>query len=81
MRVTEQRARTMPNRYQGLRITRHPMQQLQTHVHELRENLTAYVAMHIALAEVLGLPLLTDDAELEKAIGHRARGLSYPQQG
>ncbi|WP_017556412.1 type II toxin-antitoxin system VapC family toxin [Nocardiopsis baichengensis] len=80
VRITEQRARTMLDRYQGLHITRHPMQQLQFRAHELRDNLTAYDAMYVALAEALELPLLTDDAKLEKAAGHRARILYYPQQ-
>lgn len=80
VRITEQRARTMLARYQELHITRHPMQQLQPRVHELRDDLTAYDALYVALAEALELPLLTDDARLEKAAGHRARVLYYPQQ-
>jgi predicted nucleic acid-binding protein len=33
----------------------------------MRYNLTAYVAMYTALAESLGLPLLTHDAKLATA--------------
>ncbi|MDS1270045.1 type II toxin-antitoxin system VapC family toxin [Lipingzhangella sp. LS1_29] len=79
VRISEQRARTMLDRYQGLHITRHPMTPLQLRVHELRDNLTAYDAMYITLAEALDLPLLTDDAKLAKAAGHRAQILHYPQ--
>lgn len=40
---------------------------------ELRENLTAYDGVYVALAEALGAPLLTFDARLRRAPGHRAR--------
>jgi predicted nucleic acid-binding protein len=80
VRISPQRARTVLDRYQGLHITRHPMAPLQFRVHELRDNLTAYDAMYIALAEALDLPILTDDAKFAKAAGHRARILHYPQE-
>ena len=38
---------------------------------ELRENVTAYDACYIALAEFLGCPLVTVDAKLSKAPGTR----------
>jgi predicted nucleic acid-binding protein len=38
----------------------------------LEENLTAYDGAYIALAEALGCPLLTCDARLGRAPGHRA---------
>jgi predicted nucleic acid-binding protein len=80
VRISPERARTMLERYQGLHITWHPMQPLQRRVHELRDNLTAYDAMYVALAEGLELPLLTDDAKFAKSAGHRARILHYPQE-
>jgi predicted nucleic acid-binding protein len=40
---------------------------------ELRDNLTAYDAAYVALAERLGAPLVTCDAKLGAAPGHRAR--------
>ncbi|WP_017595370.1 type II toxin-antitoxin system VapC family toxin [Nocardiopsis potens] len=80
VRITERRARTMLARYRGLHTTRHPMQPLQLRVQELRDDLTAYDAMYVALTEGLELPLLTDDTELAKAAGHRARVLHYPQE-
>jgi predicted nucleic acid-binding protein len=40
---------------------------------ELRQNVTAYDAAYLALAEVLKAPLLTRDRRLAGAPGHRAR--------
>jgi predicted nucleic acid-binding protein len=39
----------------------------------LRDNLTAYDAAYVALAEALGATLLTRDRRLGNAAGHRAR--------
>ena len=41
-------------------------------VWELRENVTAYDGVYLALAEALEAPLLTCDARLAAAPGHRA---------
>jgi predicted nucleic acid-binding protein len=78
VRITPDRAKQMLADYAGLRIARHPMQPLQARVFELRDNLTAYDAMYVALAERLALPLLTDDAKLAAAPGHRADIQRYP---
>lgn len=40
---------------------------------ELRDNLTAYDATYVAPAERLGVPLVTCDARLGSAPGHRAK--------
>lgn len=40
---------------------------------ELRENVTAYDGLYLALAEVLGAPLLTADGPLARSPGHHAR--------
>jgi predicted nucleic acid-binding protein len=42
-------------------------------VWELRNNLTAYDAVYVALAEALDAPLLTRDQRLASAAGHLAR--------
>ena len=42
-------------------------------VWELRNNLTAYDAVYIALAEALDAPLLTRDQRIAAAPGHHAR--------
>lgn len=72
VQISAERARQMLADYAGLRIVRYPMQPLQARAFGLRNNLTAYDAMYIVLAETLGLPLLTDDAKLAAAPGHTA---------
>ena len=42
-------------------------------VWDLRNNLTAYDAIYVALAEVLDAPLLTRDKRLAASPGHHAR--------
>jgi predicted nucleic acid-binding protein len=76
--ITAARAGQMLADYAGLRIVRHPMQQLQARVFELRHNLTAYDAMYVALAEALRLPLLTDDGKFASTPGHHAEVHHYP---
>jgi predicted nucleic acid-binding protein len=44
---------------------------------ELRENLTAADAVYVALAEALDVPLVTTDATLARASGHRAHIESF----
>ena len=53
-------------------ITRYPHDLLLSRIWELRHNITAYDAAYIALAEALAVPLLTRDAGLASATGHRA---------
>jgi predicted nucleic acid-binding protein len=55
-----------------LEIARHPHNELLDRIWALRGNLTAYDAAYVALAEVLDAPLVTRDAELAAAPGHRA---------
>ncbi len=40
---------------------------------ELRENVRGWDAMYVALAEIMGVPLLTTDARLARADGPRCR--------
>ena len=54
-------------------IIRHSHQSLLTRVWQLRDNATAYDAAYLALAEQLDAPLVTRDARLARAAGHRAR--------
>ena len=52
---------------------RYPHDFLLPRVWDLRNNLTAYDAVYVALAEALDAPLLTRDQRLANAAGHRAR--------
>ena len=54
-------------------ITRYPHQPLMARMWELRQNVTAYDAAYLALAEALAAPLVTRDAKLASAPGHRTR--------
>jgi predicted nucleic acid-binding protein len=54
-------------------LLRYPHHLLLPRIWELRNNLTAYDAVYVALAEALGAPLLTRDRRLATAAGHRAR--------
>jgi predicted nucleic acid-binding protein len=40
---------------------------------KLRDNISAYDAMYVALAEVIEAPIITCDSPLAKAPGHRVR--------
>ena len=54
-------------------LHRHSHVDLLTRAWKLRENITAYDAVYVALAEALEAPIVTCDAPLAKAPGHRAR--------
>jgi predicted nucleic acid-binding protein len=56
-----------------LRIIRHGHLDLAIRVWELRQNVTAYDAVYLALAESLDAPVVTCDRPLAAATGHRAR--------
>jgi predicted nucleic acid-binding protein len=56
-----------------LPLRRYPHDFLLPRIWDLRNNLTAYDAAYVALAEALDTPLLTRDRRLAAAAGHRAR--------
>ena len=56
-----------------LSLTRYPHEWLLDRVWELRDNLTAYDATYVALAEALDAPLVTCDGKMALARGHHAR--------
>lgn len=56
-----------------LPLRRYPHDFLLPRIWDLRNNLTAYDAAYVALAEALDAPLLTRDRRLAAAAGHRAR--------
>ncbi len=57
--------------WRRLGLLRHPVQPLLERVWELRDNLTAYDAGYVALAESLDCALITADAKLSHAPGIR----------
>jgi predicted nucleic acid-binding protein len=54
-------------------LRRYPHDFLLPRIWDLRNNLTAYDAAYVALAEALDAPLLTRDRRLAAAAGHRAQ--------
>jgi predicted nucleic acid-binding protein len=56
-----------------LPLSRYPHDFLLPRVWELRDNLTAYDAVYVALAEALDAPLLTRDRRMAASAGHHAR--------
>lgn len=56
----------------ALRINRHPPAALLPRIWRLRQNLTAYDAAYVALAEELRAPLITRDQRIAAAPGHTA---------
>lgn len=56
-----------------LPLTRYPHAPFVGRAWALRENITAYDAAYVALAEALDAPLLTTDGRLARSTGHNAR--------
>jgi len=72
-RLAAARARRAIRRFAVLPLVRWPQTPLLSRVFALRDQLTAYDATYVALAEGLGATLLTRDARMARAGGHRAR--------
>ena len=56
-----------------LDLHRHAHLDLLGRAWKLRDNISAYDAMYVALAEAIEAPIVTCDSPLSKAPGHRAR--------
>jgi predicted nucleic acid-binding protein len=72
-RVTGERGRQALDHLLALDVARHPHDALLPRIWALKDNLTAYDAAYVALAEALDAPLLTRDRGLAGAPGHTAR--------
>ena len=70
--LTEARADVARRRFNQLPLHRYPHQPLADRVWAMRSTITAYDGQYIALAEVIGLPLVTSDARLARSGGHSA---------
>jgi len=71
--ITASRAEEALQDLLDLRLRRYPHGLLLRRAWELRDNLSAYDAVYVALAEALEATLLTCDRKLASAPGHHAR--------
>ena len=71
--VAPDHARTALGRLVALQMTRYPHWEMLDRIWALRENITAYDAVYVALCEALDAPLVTLDRRLANASGHRAK--------
>jgi predicted nucleic acid-binding protein len=71
--IQTERGRVALADYADFPIRRYPHDFLLPRVWDVRDNLTAYDAAYVALAEVLDATLLTHDRKLATAGGHQAR--------
>lgn len=70
--LTRARADVARHKFNMLPLHRYPHHPLGDRVWALRSAVTAYDGQYIALAELLGLPLVTSDARLAGSHGHTA---------
>jgi predicted nucleic acid-binding protein len=61
----------------ALPIDLYPYEVLANRAWELRANITVYDAAYVALAELIGAPLVTLDGRLARASGSRCQVLTY----
>jgi predicted nucleic acid-binding protein len=71
--ATPERCAVALEDWEGFRLTRYAHEALLSRIWALRDNITAYDAAYVALAEGLDAPLLTRDARLASAPGHCAK--------
>jgi predicted nucleic acid-binding protein len=71
--IDDERGRTALADLMDFPLRRYPHDLLLPRVWELRNNLTAYDAVYVALAEALDATLLTRDKRIAGAAGHHAR--------
>lgn len=71
--VSETRGNRAVNAMLNMRLTRYPHEPFAGRIWELKENVSAYDAAYVALAEALGAPLVTTDRRLAQAPAHNAK--------
>jgi predicted nucleic acid-binding protein len=76
--LSDERVADARSDFRELVLVRYPHVELSDRIWEMRHNLTAYDAAFIALAEVLGAPLITCDSALGRVPGHSARIEVFP---
>ena len=70
--LTEPEARAALDRWRDLDVERYAHEPFLDRIWRLRDNLTAYDAAYVALAEALSMVLVTGDRKLARAPGLRA---------
>jgi predicted nucleic acid-binding protein len=70
--LTADRERLVLDRFKSTRLSRYAHATFLERIWELKDNLSAYDAAYVALAEALSAPLVTTDARLARAPGIRA---------
>ena len=70
--ITAERGREALTDLLDLPLTRYPHGPLLERAWEMRDAVSAYDAVYLALAEALDAPLVTCDARIARAHGHRA---------
>ena len=76
--LSQERAADARADFAELTVVRYGHEALADRTWELRDGLTAYDATFVALAEALGVPLVTCDARLVRAPGRRAAVELFP---
>jgi len=72
-RISAMRGEEALRDLRALRVTRYAHDIFLSRIWQHRQNLSAYDAAYVALAEDLGAPLITRDKRLSLASGHAAR--------
>lgn len=70
--VSAERAKAAITDWLALPVTRYNHDRFLTRIWQLRDNVSAYDAAYVVLAEALGASLLTCDARLARTPGHHA---------
>jgi predicted nucleic acid-binding protein len=71
--LSEDRAADVRTDFAELMLVRYPHEGMADRMWELRQNVTPYDAVFVALAEALDAPLVTCDGGLARAPGHAAK--------
>lgn len=71
--IPAQRGREALDDFARMPLARYPHDLMLPRIWELRDNLSAYDAAYVVLAEILSAPLVTRDVKLSSVRGHGAR--------